>query len=936
MRSIQDTLDDLRADLQPALRPALHDLHRHLQLRRGGRAVDSLDDFIRLPLNRHLPAYANAAADGQALVDPAALDRYLIAHHCAGLLCLLRDRLADGQVQDPADQAALRDLDAPLLALWRARLAAATGDPGGSAAAITDTLARLARGQAGETAALQDRRFRSFQAYCAVVADKLHFIGVAAQALLLRHSTAARALAFQRALASHLLSCQLRDDLADQANDQLLRGCSIPAALGMSAPLLTTLAAGLATLADYSARQGGFADMQLVTTPIAVNTAENAGLTARVQRAGHPRRRDPATPRRGRITSVDLLDPPDETGATDDDDHADDWIIAPREPAAVGARALQPFPSTRLEPLFSGPYAELRGLCADLLVPARLTLSSDLVTIHGLPIQIDFNGSVDHAHNLRLVYRDLLAEGRGFHTELAASYVIQGWSAPLVEEPAPDPLQRGPQGSGLAAALALASTGAKVRIAVIDLSFQGSAEKVPKAQEIPRGAGAYPLVPHVQQEEGRHGTEVLAALAKGAPDATLGYLPMRADLSVNRAPTDLAALLACAMRWEADLILVLDGRVGMPELLRRAVEDVGARGRGGRGALLLTTTGNPGNSQYPETVLTDSKFMLSDSLAYQPEVLCVAALAPDGVHPKEETGEPRSRRGSAVALAGPGHAWRPAGSLLDDSCLAASLCTAAAALLLRLHPALRAAEVRALLCLSALRGAAADQPLDLQGHERAAVGHGALDALGACLMAADPLCHALLATRPQPDRRPGEESSQRARDLALQLHQRLEELAADPQLRSLRRTLWCHYQAARLPLVRLLLRSLELREVCYPLARRLHGFKPDELQEDPPSDPPTDHFNALRGALITALRCAVHAAGRYLDPGEASDAEAIRALCPLAEGALRACTTDDFAALVRRCLGPRKAAQEGPGATQEPPDRAQGAPAPGASVLQIR
>src|SRR4029077_14519059 len=123
-----------------------------------------------------------------------------------------------------------------------------------------------------------------------------------------------------------------------------------------------------------------------------------------------------------------------------------------------------------------------------------------------------------------------------------------------------------------------------------------------------------------------------------------------------------------------------------------------------------------------------------------------------------------NRFGPAVALSAPGEPRRYGGRVAaDDSSQAWALAAAAAARVLGVNRELSAVELRALLALTADvppvvdggRGLCANlfDARDRLGHSLR-LGCGVVKARAACLAAADPICLALLATRPVPDPEP--------------------------------------------------------------------------------------------------------------------------------------------------------------------------------------
>ena len=175
---------------------------------------------------------------------------------------------------------------------------------------------------------------------------------------------------------------------------------------------------------------------------------------------------------------------------------------------------------------------------------------------------------------------------------------------------------------------------------------------------------------------------------------------------------------------------------------------------------------------------SDSAALGADDLASQPWVEAVAACDRRGrwyrVYPGYGggAGATYNRFGPAVALSAPGEPRRYGGRVAaDDSSQAAALAAAAAARVLGANRELRAVELRALLALTADvppvvdggRGLCANlfDARDWLGHSLK-LGYGVVNARAACLAAADPICLALLATRPVPDPEPEAEPGARS------------------------------------------------------------------------------------------------------------------------------------------------------------------------------
>jgi hypothetical protein len=211
-------------------------------------------DFVGLHPNRELPLYAAEDGDGELAVPRVELRRFLHAHHLGGFCWLLRDRIEDGQVDDDPR---LRALGAIFEDRWREALAGAMGD-GTLAEALCDrAAARWQRGTRAEHRLLAARSMRA-PIYASVVKEKLSWIAVPSQALLMKRGTARRVTAFLRAHELFMLGLQAIDDVIDTKQDEVLRGGDVPTALGCSAGALMRVAPKLVQRAAEVATEGRF------------------------------------------------------------------------------------------------------------------------------------------------------------------------------------------------------------------------------------------------------------------------------------------------------------------------------------------------------------------------------------------------------------------------------------------------------------------------------------------------------------------------------------------------------------------------------------------------------------------------------------------------------------------------------------------------------
>jgi hypothetical protein len=253
--SIDDSYQKLIASVPAGLRPLARRLPHRLGLARtpdGG-----WEEFVNLHPNRELPVYAAQAstghADGLSLSSDRVV-RFIRAHHYGGFSWLLRDRVADGQVDgDPS----LRQLSDVLGQRWRAALEQATGDPALTGAVIDEVTERWLRGTARERAVL-GAGSADPAAYAGVVRDKLRWIAAPSDCLLRAAGSPARAHGFQRAHDLFLLGLQAIDDVNDQDEDRALYGTDMATALGCTAGALLRVAPKLVGRAAQVASEAGF------------------------------------------------------------------------------------------------------------------------------------------------------------------------------------------------------------------------------------------------------------------------------------------------------------------------------------------------------------------------------------------------------------------------------------------------------------------------------------------------------------------------------------------------------------------------------------------------------------------------------------------------------------------------------------------------------
>jgi hypothetical protein len=250
------TIEDSYSVLLGSLPAAFRELAAHLPWRLGltSSPDGGWSDFVGLHPNRALPVYAAQSAAGGLGVRDADVARYLRAHHIGGFTWLLRDRLEDGQVADPEDD--LFELADIFERRWRDALGDATGD-----ALLADQLCRRAaarwrRGTGAENRLLGACAVRA-PIYATIVREKLSWIGVPSQALLLSHGDPRRVAPFLHAHDLFMLGLQTVDDVVDANQDRALRGGDVPTALCCSPGALVRVAPKLMERAAAVAGAGG-------------------------------------------------------------------------------------------------------------------------------------------------------------------------------------------------------------------------------------------------------------------------------------------------------------------------------------------------------------------------------------------------------------------------------------------------------------------------------------------------------------------------------------------------------------------------------------------------------------------------------------------------------------------------------------------------------
>jgi hypothetical protein len=471
----------------------------------------------------------------------------------------------------------------------------------------------------------------------------------------------------------------------------------------------------------------------------------------------------------------------------------------------------------------------------------------------------------------------------------AAAEALPEWTAPL---PSPSPLFAPRPSVGRAAA----------RVAIVDVSFDnleavcglGGADA---AVDGPVTVGLVGLPAETACSAARaslaglsrapgHGAIMAGVVLAEAPGVHLGLFAIPGAAGAARpylAATDLAAAIAAAVDgWHADVVLVAmsDGAWGTPRHLRDVLRAAARGGRGGRGAAIFCSVGDPSRNHVRKE---DSASLGADDLASQPWVTAVAACDRLGrwyrVYPGYGAGNGATynRLGPAVALSAIGEPRRYGGRIAaDDSSQATALAAAAAARLLQANRDLSAVELRALLALTARvppvvdggRGLAAGllDGRDRLGHSLK-LGYGVVDARAGCLAARDPICLGLAAARvvPEPEPPPGVPARGLALVLAEAWHEAVEREAARAGGELARAYLGLGGRLARLQL-----QSLPVQEAVVWLARHLRALAETALAEGGPmvswGSSANDH-----GALVERIR---HAAETVRDALPPSDLEA--------------------------------------------------------------
>ena len=426
---------------------------------------------------------------------------------------------------------------------------------------------------------------------------------------------------------------------------------------------------------------------------------------------------------------------------------------------------------------------------------------------------------------------------------------------------------------------------AAIRVAVVDVSFDNVEALPSTAVDGPMlvGLPGEPEAPTSIVAPG-HGTAMAGVVLAQAPDARVGLFQIAGVAGAARpylATADLAAAVAAAVAgWGADVVLIAmsDGAWGTPGYLSDVLREAARCGRGGRGAAIFCSVGDPSRNHVRND---DSAVLGADDLASQPWVQAIAACDTRGrwyrtyARYGAGAGAAYNRLGPAVALAASGEPQRWSDHIAaDDSSQASALAAAAAARVLAANRALSAVELRALLALTA------DVPADVDGGRGLAagefdgrdrlghsfkLGHGVVNPRAASLAAVDPVCLALLATRTVPDPDPAGEPAGRGFGLARAWSTAVVRAARRPGGELARQYLGIAGLASRL-----FLTSLSMQQAFGWLARHVRALcEAADLQAWRPQD---------HGALVQQIRYALDTVRESLGPGDNHATDALRKL----------------------------------------------------------
>jgi hypothetical protein len=463
----------------------------------------------------------------------------------------------------------------------------------------------------------------------------------------------------------------------------------------------------------------------------------------------------------------------------------------------------------------------------------------------------------------------------------------------------PSPPRRAPAGGPPAVRVAIVDVSFENLAALRGLASRGAAVDGPYLVGLATEDQQHAALARASGPPGRapgHGTCMAGVVLSEAPGARLGLFRIPSVAGAARpylASTDLAIAIAAAVEiWGADVVLVAmsDAAWGVPRHLGDVLRAAADRGRGGRGAPIFCSVGDPSRNH---ARAQDSASLGADDLASQPWVEAVAASDRRGrwyrVYPPygDGAGVAYNRFGPSVVLSASGEPRSYGGRVAaDDSSQATALAAAAAACVLAENRALAASELRTLLSLTAYvppvvdggcgLGADLFDGRDRLGHNMKQ-GYGVVDPRAACLAAADPVALALLATRPVPDHAgpPGEGPPSAALAMAEAFRAAIERAArGDGDDGARRQARDYAFVGGRLS--RLYLSSLPVRAALSWLGRHLHALAESAARGwGGWWSTPQDH-----GALVDRIRFALDRVRAALDPGEpaAAWAEATESL----------------------------------------------------------
>ncbi|WP_158617622.1 S8/S53 family peptidase [Corallococcus sp. CA049B] len=445
---------------------------------------------------------------------------------------------------------------------------------------------------------------------------------------------------------------------------------------------------------------------------------------------------------------------------------------------------------------------------------------------------------------------------------------------------------------------------AKVRVAILDESFaglppnQGYPAPVFRGLRRPRPA-LTTFAPTMEHHGTRMAVALQEALGEGVELGLYRMVPHEADVHSSWiAPADVALTLAHAIQdWKADVVLIPmgDGLWGTPRYLQAVLREARRVGRDGKGVPIVCATGDTTWNHDQGSAM--SYAMGADELHAQPWVMAVTATDTAGRwyrrFDRTRTG-PIGRFGPSVTLSAPGELYRLGmlqERLADDTSIASALVAGVAAAVLRQAPGLDADEVRALLQWTADLPPVVDggpgpasesfNEWDRLGHNLK-LGAGRVNALAAALAATDPVCAAVLLTRPRPGPIPtrGVAESDPAMLRALAWLGWTRKAHAD--FPTPWRVLLDAYLQVRGALARLVLHSWRWREALMWLARHLMAlWATDGELLDPEGE--RDH-----GALLRRTHYMLDALHAELEsPAFQREAEALLPWVTLMETALR-------------------------------------------------